>query len=1079
MIIASDFYKWLKIFGVATGGGPPPVGALLAVNNLSDVLSSTSSVENIGLGRPGILVLTEADFAGAGGTYVLTNPPPIYVSMSATTPGRVLQLPPQNQATSLQASQNITLLMGSPSEAINVNNGAGTLLSQLPAASEWRAIPNDRTSIAGAWELLGNVQTINLGNGGGDLSGSLFFPGGKTVYVDINVGVDEPVGRGSVLVPYRTLAYALNNVTGTSLIPVQIIANTGGYSETNLTLKPWVYIYGNASSITVTNPVTLDPSWSAGGNGLLKGFYNADFQGGTNLDFDAIAQAGLAVFTFDDINGASNYTYTANGSTTGTTIVVFNQIVGYGSQQDVNVTNCYGGMSNSTPNNVTYTQSDAVNGHVWNMQSSQTIGNLSIESNAGNLTYFSNALNSYGAFTLYTTGTGTMTAYPLRSSALGGVKFDSVGSGLNVTVDSYFLANPIIVGTPVITYGTLAGGMSADFPGPVNYIPVTPEVKGHLQGIDAALGGATGVPPAYAEMFFQGNATVTTIAAANTPVKVNATYTSGILSNFSQGTGTITYTDVPSRTVNVSAKLTAYYNGTAQKTSFYIALNGVVVAKSKQQAFIGPATNEPISNPCQCLLSLITGDTLELWVENNDNTNDVIVNDLNFTVQSIAGFDSGSLFLAGENYLSLVGDTLTANPVNLSGTNVTGDLPFSKLQQVSTSRLVGRYTAGTGDIEEVKLGTNLSFTGDTLNAASGASVSLQIAYNNGPTIVQTAGGYNPVRLQKDVQEPITEEIFYNNLAPTVPIVTYQKNFLAYDASNLGIDFVTEKLVYWDSTGSNAKFSYSWEMYEGGLFNVQYEYMAVDSRYKQVEMFRPVRISDTEDLSTVVANSISCLIDTDSTTRGTRLWPRLTTAQKNLILSPVQGLTVYDTTQNKPNYYDGADWQSWSNVFTLATSQTPRSDYSASIGVFTSVVTTWSGSNVIAANSVTIGQTIELTLNGYTSAVTTGGSGILRVQIGATTADSQTFTSSLGGANSQRLWQMTFAVTRSSSTTASISVVGFVENDSRVMIPMQIYINPTAFTFDFTIANTMDVLYNMTIGVDAYNFVARNLKIVKY
>lgn len=38
---------------------------------------------------------------------------------------------------------------------------------------------------------------------------------------------------------------------------------------------------------------------------------------------------------------------------------------------------------------------------------------------------------------------------------------------------------------------------------------------------------------------------------------------------------------------------------------------------------------------------------------------------------------------------------------------------------VGTGKLVGRGTAGTGSLEEIALGTNLSLTGNTLNAAGG------------------------------------------------------------------------------------------------------------------------------------------------------------------------------------------------------------------------------------------------------------------------------------------------------------------------------------------------------------------------
>jgi hypothetical protein len=45
---------------------------------------------------------------------------------------------------------------------------------------------------------------------------------------------------------------------------------------------------------------------------------------------------------------------------------------------------------------------------------------------------------------------------------------------------------------------------------------------------------------------------------------------------------------------------------------------------------------------------------------------------------------------------------------------------YSKIQNVSTNnRILGRATLGSGDIEEISLGTNLSLSGNTLNASSG------------------------------------------------------------------------------------------------------------------------------------------------------------------------------------------------------------------------------------------------------------------------------------------------------------------------------------------------------------------------
>lgn len=55
---------------------------------------------------------------------------------------------------------------------------------------------------------------------------------------------------------------------------------------------------------------------------------------------------------------------------------------------------------------------------------------------------------------------------------------------------------------------------------------------------------------------------------------------------------------------------------------------------------------------------------------------------------------------------------------------------------MSTARLLGRSTAGTGAIEEIQLGTGLSFSGTTLNAAGSSAdpavyaAGRELAYSN-------------------------------------------------------------------------------------------------------------------------------------------------------------------------------------------------------------------------------------------------------------------------------------------------------------------------------------------------------------
>lgn len=50
------------------------------------------------------------------------------------------------------------------------------------------------------------------------------------------------------------------------------------------------------------------------------------------------------------------------------------------------------------------------------------------------------------------------------------------------------------------------------------------------------------------------------------------------------------------------------------------------------------------------------------------------------------------------DYITLVGQDIVRNQIDLA-TDVTGDLPFSNIAQIATNRILGRSTAGTGDIE--------------------------------------------------------------------------------------------------------------------------------------------------------------------------------------------------------------------------------------------------------------------------------------------------------------------------------------------------------------------------------------------
>jgi hypothetical protein len=264
------------------------------------------------------------------------------------------------------------------------------------------------------------------------------------------------------------------------------------------------------------------------------------------------------------------------------------------------------------------------------------------------------------------------------------------------TVTSVALAVPTgltVTGSPVTTSGTLTiattlngllrGNGSGFVTGNVN---LATETTGNL-----AVSHLNSGTSASASTFWRGDGTWATVSGSGTVTSVGITGANGI------GVSGSPITSSGSITLSLGAITPTTVNGltlTAQATGFTIA----------------------------------GGTTSRTLTVSTANAN-------------VSGTNTGDVTLAGQNYLTISSQVITANAVNLSGTHVTGTLAaarmpaltgdvtstvgtvattiandavtYAKLQNVTGQRLLGRYDAATGNAQEITVGSGLNLDNST------------------------------------------------------------------------------------------------------------------------------------------------------------------------------------------------------------------------------------------------------------------------------------------------------------------------------------------------------------------------------
>jgi hypothetical protein len=138
-------------------------------------------------------------------------------------------------------------------------------------------------------------------------------------------------------------------------------------------------------------------------------------------------------------------------------------------------------------------------------------------------------------------------------------------------------------------------------------------------------------------MTMTGNATATTITTQGVAVKVagTTTFQSAVSQKFEHSANRLTYKGAISRVFKVDAVISVLASNNTQ-IGTYIAVNGSVVSYSEIYT-TADGNNRSENVKVMLITQLDTDDYVEVWIENDSNTNNITVEDLSCTVTAVPG----------------------------------------------------------------------------------------------------------------------------------------------------------------------------------------------------------------------------------------------------------------------------------------------------------------------------------------------------------------------------------------------------------------------------------------------------------
>jgi len=258
----------------------------------------------------------------------------------------------------------------------------------------------------------------------------------------------------------------------------------------------------------------------------------------------------------------------------------------------------------------------------------------------------------------------------------------------------------------------------------------------------------------FGEMNFQGNVIPTTFSAISTPVKIVGTYNPGELQNFTHSDGRLTCTASGSNTYDIKVSTTGSLSFSSDSVTIFLALNGSVIAQSAQSVNLDGISPSFKSISLQKLVNMISGDYIEVWVQNNNSTNSITHQDMSLIVGSPGAVGSpvipAPLFTGFKQTVPVVISNATSGRLNGVGIG-SFSIPANSLNVGDTLflQLAGRTTrAINSSVIRIALDADTYFLFDTANVTNTSSGNFTL---QAFMTVRSVGAPGVARIQTVVQ----------------------------------------------------------------------------------------------------------------------------------------------------------------------------------------------------------------------------------------------------------------------------------------------------------------------------------------